>query len=134
MNKKEKKQRIEQIKALFDKWIPRLGLKWFSIEIIHYSKRKHYMQATEKGPNSVMVASCSWEYMRATIYVCIPNTEGMSDRKLEWTVVHELMHVFLNEMRGANKNVDAEFLAHEERVASMLADAVIWTTEGIDGT
>jgi predicted SprT family Zn-dependent metalloprotease len=46
----------------------------------------------------------------------------MDADSIEKIVVHELMHVFLNEMR--EKGID-----HEERVATMLSQAFLWVKE-----
>lgn len=46
----------------------------------------------------------------------------MSDEEIEYVVVHELMHVFLNEMREQGQQ-------HEERVATLLAKAFLWVRD-----
>ena len=50
-----------------------------------------------------------------------------TDDELEWAFVHELAHVFLNEMRQED-----DAAAHEERCASQLADAFIWLRESVE--
>jgi hypothetical protein len=52
----------------------------------------------------------------------MPRVLELSDEDLERCVVHELVHVFLNEARENGE----DWLDHEERVASTLAQAFIW--------
>ena len=48
----------------------------------------------------------------------------LSKKEIEKVVVHELMHVFLNETRE-------EGIDHEERVATQLQKAFFWIRNGI---
>jgi hypothetical protein len=69
-------------------------------------------------------ANVSWKYENAVITFYPDVLKDMSEDEIEKLVVHELMHVFLNEMRE-------EGIDHEERVATMLAKAFLWV-KGVD--
>ena len=68
-----------------------------------------------------MVTYADWRYRSVEIDINVPSMSEQSDRDLDTYFVHELMHVFLNEMRANEDRVN-----HEERVATTLADAFIW--------
>lgn len=69
-------------------------------------------------------ANVTWQYQTATITFYPKSMKDMAEDDIEKLVVHELMHVFLNEMRE-------EGIDHEERVATMLAKAFLWV-KGVD--
>jgi uncharacterized membrane protein len=63
--------------------------------------------------------NADWRYLRFTV-TAYPNVMiNLSEDKLEDVIVHELMHVFLNEVREAG-------IDHEERIASSLQRAFSW--------
>jgi hypothetical protein len=63
--------------------------------------------------------SADWKYLRFTITVFVKALVDYDEDYLEEVVVHELMHVFLNEVREAG-------IDHEERVATSLQKAFSW--------
>lgn len=64
----------------------------------------------------------SWKYENAVITFYPDVLKDMTEDEIEKLVVHELMHVFLNEMRE-------DGIDHEERVATMLSKAFLWVKE-----
>lgn len=64
-------------------------------------------------------AKVQWQYQQAIITFYRKGLKGLDADGVEQIIVHELMHVFLNEMRE-------EGIDHEERVATMLSKAFLW--------
>lgn len=63
-------------------------------------------------------ANVDWPYRQATLEFNVQATAKLTDAELEECYVHEVMHVYLNEMREGEIN-------HEERVATSLSYALI---------
>jgi len=113
----------QKIIALADKWQEALGLKWWRIKYVYY---REGIPGTEDSKYAVLgQASVKWEYQHGTIEFNVMGLAAESDEQVERVVVHELMHVFLNEARETGK----DWLKHEERVASSLTDAFIWVRD-----
>jgi hypothetical protein len=97
-----------------DKWTKKLGLEWWVITC-HYCDSHKFIEI-ENDKNALACCHVNWPYMTATIRV---NKDHLADEKennIETIVVHELMHILLNEMRDDEDTID-----HEERVATILA-------------
>lgn len=106
---------------LVRKWYDKIYLGGWHIELHYFSnkafaKRARYKK--RKAINTVALCYPDWRFLEAFIDVNRDALEYMNDEKIELAVVHELMHVFLNEMheKGA---------AHEERIATLLARSFI---------
>jgi predicted SprT family Zn-dependent metalloprotease len=80
-----------------------------------------------RGGRDHTVAHCSsdWRYGHACITWNMSLVREQSDDKLEVVFVHELMHIFVNEMRWTADNSD-DSIDHEERVVSTLTKAFPW--------
>lgn len=112
----------ERIRLLGERWVDLIGLTHWEIEYYwHHESIPDYESAT-------MCCAVDWRYMHAGISVCCERCEEIDDKKLETIFVHELMHIFLHETRG-DREPD-QYLDHEERVATMLATALINTRDG----
>jgi predicted SprT family Zn-dependent metalloprotease len=62
-----------------------------------------------------------WKYQTATITLYPKTMRHLTPEEIENTVIHEIMHVFLNEMRAWSIDTD-----HEERCATQLQKAFSW--------
>jgi len=106
----------EQTKKLINKylkwWIHWTGLGFHTINTV-------FVDFWEGGLDADAICESHWEYLEHTITFNITHLQSQSDESIEATVVHELMHIFLNEMRE-------EGIEHEERVASTLQKAFVW--------
>lgn len=101
-------------------WVKWLGLGYWDISF-------QFGEGKPEGKYSEYLVGLSepiWQYQTATITFYPKNMKHMTADEIEKLVVHELMHVFLNEMRE-------EGIDHEERVATMLSKAFIWTREAV---
>lgn len=117
MNDEEFERQKERIQALREKWVGPLGLKWWCTNW----KYDRGDIADSDGYGNYPVAHCraDWRYLEATIEWSLPRVVNLSDQELENVLVHELMHIFVNEMREGK-------LKHEERVCETLARAFVW--------
>lgn len=116
-----KKQR-RRIRKLAEKWLGPLGLKWWTIEHRYHDDQEAFLKPN--GERVLMFVIADWRYRTASIDVNLPIVGERSGKQLEHDYLHELMHVFLNEMRMTC--AEPAFHEHEERVAHTLADAFLW--------
>lgn len=131
MKKKTYKRLRKKLLALSEKWCKPIGLGWWRITLSYDRTGESFKdsESTENGYHSGVAARCfpDWRYSVATIVCNMPELARLDDEQLEYIFVHELMHIFLHEMReGANERKQ---LPHEERVATALAKAFIWHAE-----
>lgn len=127
----EYEQQKARVQALADKWIGPLGLKWWKIRI-DYSRERLPVKDdgnTTEDTFCAMQVQASWKYLRAVITVSVPAIADIGDEELEWVFVHECAHVLLNEMRWADQ---ADWLDHEERCASQLANSFLWLRQHVE--
>ena len=122
-NKHSCKAQHKRIRALGKKWIAPIGLGWWSIETFYCDSAAKYRKAT--GNDSlVSAATCvtDWRYRTANIYFNCRLWKRMDDADAEYAFVHELMHIFLEELM----NCRDDKRDHLERVATSLALAMVW--------
>lgn len=110
------------IKKCFDRWTYRLGLRWWEVNITYYSEPDEIVHRFRTDGDKVCVAftDVDWIYSRAYIHVNLPRLMDQDEGEIERIVVHELMHVLVNEMRE-------DEMHHEERVVTQLTKAIFWT-------
>lgn len=117
-----------RIRKLIKKWHKAIGLNWWRIEYV-YSRERHSDAPSTYEPEGDWdtAADCAADsnYLTATITFYLPNLVRIKDDELEEIYLHECMHVFLNPMQHKEK------AAEEERVATMLARAMVWASEFI---
>jgi hypothetical protein len=98
-------------------WIKQTGLGYWDIEVNYHNEF-----TDPKDANAIMYVDVDWQYIRAQIHVSYSACKGMTSTEIEKCVVHELMHIILNEMREPETD-------HEERVATMLQKAMFWVRD-----
>src|SRR3990167_11383214 len=87
-----------RLAALAEKWIGPLGLGWW--DITHaYAREEYRAPGTTARDDSLAYCKADWRYGHAEITWNMPNLIGYADADLERAYIHELMHIFLNEMR-----------------------------------
>ena len=102
------------------KWWSRwLGLNYGRIDI----RFVEFIKDAE-GPDVVGTCNTDWRYQETVITFALHKMRDFDKECIEKTVVHELMHVFLNEMRE-------DGIDHEERVATNLQKAFFWVRNGL---
>lgn len=118
----------EQIREAFTKWIPRLGLAWWDIEIAYYDDPVEILSRFRAFDDSNVAAATvnvQWYYGKATIAVNLPALADLGQEQIERIAVHELMHILINEMRE-------DGILHEERVVTQLTKAIFWVRDAIE--
>jgi len=119
MKKRDVRAQRKRIDALFERWVRPIGLAWWGFRFHYYTKRKRFKRNDKR--EALMITYADWRYRSVEIDINTPAMRDQSDEDLDTYFVHELMHVFLNEMRSNDDRVN-----HEERVATTLADAFVW--------
>lgn len=110
------KQTKSLIRRYSRKWIPILGLQNWDIKALYMEAQTTSEHA---GMEVIADTTAAWETLQATIMVYLPVAKALKRSELEISIVHELMHILLNEMR------EFEDLKHEERVCELLAKAFL---------
>lgn len=118
MNDKDFAAQQRRIMPLVKKWKLRLGLNLWDIDSEFY--RGPFEREGEWFTGAMAVVR--WEYMDATLMFDLVSVTDLSDADVEKMVVHELMHVILKELQHTTD----DFMKHEERVATMLAQAFVF--------
>jgi len=95
-------------------WVKWTGLDFHTITTI-------FVDFWEGGMDADAICEARWEYLDHTITFNVTHLLSKSDEYIEAVIVHELMHIFLNEMQS-----DAVDISHEERCASQLQKAFMW--------
>ena len=99
-------------------WVRWTGLGYWRVNTVW----KEVIQMDHGGYNTAALCVCDWRYQEATITFGMEKIRQIKRSDIEQLIVHELMHVFLNEMR-------AEGIEHEERVATQLQKAFLWVRD-----
>jgi hypothetical protein len=120
MKYKEVRQHIRKVVPW---WVHQLGLGYWHVKV-YYS---HEIQRNHQGTIRAAYCEADWRYETASITFYPKAMCEMAEDEIEATVVHELMHVFLDEMREPE-------IHHEERVATQLQKAFCWVKKAGDTT
>jgi hypothetical protein len=106
----------KRIKKLLRKyiawWVHWTGLGYWDIGVT-------FEDMCEENLDRCGISHVNWEYLTANLTFYIKPLRRVSPATIELAVVHELMHVLLNEMR--ENGID-----HEERCATQLQKAFVW--------
>ena len=126
MTDKEFNALKKRIWPLCKKWRAMLGLKWWRITYVwdreSTGRDTGTTQYKECATNSVQ-----WAYKDAKITFNMPCLMDEPDEELEKDVIHEHVHILVNEMRYFDEGV-----CHEERVVSDLTCAFQWTYDHLE--
>ena len=128
MRDQEYEAQQKRVEDLLRTWRARLGLYHWRLTYEFFDE----LSTTNAGGRPAMLETeARWKYQDALIKVYVPSVAEVDDDALERVVVHEFMHVLLNELRPLGDWDDPrehalmhERLAHEEHAAMALADAI----------
>jgi len=115
----------KKIKKYLKKWITPLGLGWWKIDIFYIDDPATILNEFKTGDGEGIVRATvkpQWEYGVASINFNLPAFNNLDDDEIERVVIHELVHILVNEMRESEMH-------HEERVVTGLTKAFMWTRE-----
>lgn len=117
----------KKINSLFEKWVTRLGLRWWNIKVVFYDDPSEIVTRFKEDDTTVCVAvtHSDWRYAEAKISVNLPAWKDVTKDEAETIVIHELVHVLVNEMRTSGND-------HEERVVTNIVKAFRWTVEDVE--
>jgi hypothetical protein len=115
-----------RVRAAIARWDQPLGLRWWKMRYEY--AREHDNPGCDEVSRRVARCWTSWQYLEATIRFYLPALVDLDDAEVEQTVVHEMCHVLLNEMRELRHDAE-NWLQHEERTATVLAKAFLWTAD-----
>jgi len=120
---KEKKAK-KLARKYFCWWTHWLGLRYGEISLVFVDNIQTKYNDGSIGISPEASASCdtNWRYQESTISVSKKWLTKLSKYDIEKMIVHELMHVLINEMRE-------EGIDHEERVATNLQKAFFWVRD-----
>lgn len=111
-----KNKRVKSlVRKYFKWWVHWLGLGYWHVTLC-------FSNETSPRDNGYFLAGscdCDWRYQTATVTIHPKAIKHLDKAEIEKTVIHELIHVFLNEMRE-------EGIDHEERTATQLQKAFSW--------
>jgi hypothetical protein len=136
MTDAEYEEQKGRIRKLVEEWVKPIGLGWWRIDFEYEREDK----PCPEGATDSCVAEChvAWKYLQATITFYLPQVARLDDERLEYAFVHELMHVYLNQMRPWMSKewpqyefLEAENSAREERVATELGHAFVWLKQQV---
>jgi len=101
-----------------NKWIKVLGLDRCQLTIDFSDEAK----VSEDGMHVIAETSASWQYNAALVIFYLANFDKIKPDRLEMAIIHELVHILVNEMRSYTAS---DGVCHEERVVCGLTDAIM---------
>ena len=116
------KQLHRKIHVYVKKWKAKLYLWSWRIEF----KILDWISPTENTAHGSNVAAktwADWRYFKGNIDFSYFQLKDMDDKSIERIVIHEMLHIVVNEMRY-------EGIEHEERVVSHIS-SILGNIEGI---
>jgi hypothetical protein len=118
----EYKKQKARILGLARSWVKPLGLdSWDIVYVLQRAGIKSEGPTVGKGRCILFEVDVDWRYLKVALSADMLEVAELSDDELEAAFVHELMHIFVNEMRADRKgSVD-----HEERVCQTLALGIL---------
>ena len=107
-----------RIEALWSEWAPRMIAGW---DIEHGYHEGPFEDSTgEDSEDAIATVSVDWRYIHGSVGWNLLLVAETTDADLLDTVVHEMTHILVNEMRTALLDID-----HEERVCTTITRAIL---------
>lgn len=113
-------------------WVYNLGIQRWNIRV---DFRDSFPEDNQNPSFPITMFNVTmWSMQEAIIMVSVPQTKGLTDEEIEKDVLHELIHVIVNEIRwDTNRNPERGHGCacdhdHEERVVSELTE-ILWNQE-----
>lgn len=119
MNDAEFDRLSEEYKQAHMEWAWRLGLQWWDFSFAFYRG-----PIPNYGMGHVATTESMWEYQSATVRVNIVTWEGQDATNRSDTVVHELVHCILAQLRPPDGQ-SREQRALEEHAVTTLSRALL---------
>lgn len=119
MNDFEFNTQLKRVQERTNVWVDNLRL-W------NWEIRYHFYRGPIDGRENFQAIACAevrWEYGEADISWNLMKVKDLSDEELEKCVVHEYLHLLVNEMQ----HLSDDYAKHEEHVVSMITLAIMHT-------
>ncbi len=119
-----------RILALAAKWLLVLGLHQWRVE--HQWHRDGIPVVAENAADNwqtVAYAKVKWPYQYVAFAWNCPELAEKDDDRLEEIFLHKCVHVLVNEMREWHDHTSETAIDHEERVVTMVTNALRWTRD-----
>lgn len=126
MTDKELTKHKRTVERLLAKWLPLLGLDRCTLTIEFSDVPKE----SDDGLAIIAETSASWQYNAGYVVFYLANFNQVKPGRIEMAVIHELIHIMVNEMRNFNASDGVE---HEERVVCGLTDAIMRVADAHKG-
>lgn len=127
----EQRDRVSQY---FLRWIPVLGFNHWRL-VFQFLRTEQERDERQRALNAVTLLQTDpkWEYEHARFTVFLSTIQRLipEDDDLEWHVVHELTHLWLNELHDADHHPSPDLWLHEERVCSRITTAILATRDAV---
>jgi predicted SprT family Zn-dependent metalloprotease len=108
-----------QLKAVINKYLKKWkGGLFLGMWTINFNIRDYLH---DDGGSYLTAATCdsSWKYFTADLDFSLTQLKDMEEKEIEKIIIHELLHIVVNEMRE-------DGIEHEERVTSHLQMIMSW--------
>jgi len=127
VNDREARTERARIRRVIKQWHDRLGLGWWYVDYLYERDPAPSHDDGQTRITTRATATALWDQGSATITFFMTVIADLDDDQLEYTVVHEMCHIIVREMREdrlADETTHPN-IAHEERVVTNLARAFI---------
>lgn len=137
MTEAEFREQKDRIDSIFTAVVEALRMDEWTLKASYINDS---CDSEEDGDRTLAQVNTSWAYREAYINIFVPDMAECTDAEIQSHLIHELMHVAVNEMRewqdadDGNSHSLRRAKKHEERVVSslvrMLRSAVLHAQEG----
>jgi hypothetical protein len=109
-----------QLKSVINKYLRKWKTNlYLGMWRIDFNIRDYLGTTSQDGYSTAARCDTSWKYFTADIDFSYVQLKDMEEKEIEKIIIHELLHIVLNEMRE-------DGLEHEERVTSHLQMIMSW--------
>lgn len=122
-----------RVTRIIDKWYGPMDLNWCRLELV-WLRGEGPVDNDGSNFQTYATTATLWEYRRARIKFYLACFSALSDEDAEGMVVHELVHIAIDEAVKDCWNDKGQFQhKHMERVVESLARAFIYVREVGEG-
>jgi len=100
----------ERLKSIVEKWAPIVGELGWTLVPIWVGLHADMPEGTEKNANAIVF--CDWKYLKASIYFSLENLVYEDTGRIEWSVVHEIVHCLVEPLLEAAPGIPSHMVEH----------------------
>lgn len=114
-----KDRTVKQLHAVLNKYVKKWKTQLFlGVWEVSFNIRD-YLKGGDDGTCTAATCDAQWKYFEAFLNFSFEEMRGLEEEEIEKIVIHEMMHIVVNELRE-------EGIDHEERVVSHLTMIADW--------